>query len=92
MEAIGLEIEEEDGKHLLIQPCAALRGTMCTIYTHRPECCRTFECHLLKQHNNGTIKRVDAVNLIQNVRNLISRKKMEQARAIIEKQFLNWDS
>ena len=46
LEAMGLEIEEEDNE-LLMLPCGALRGKLCGIYAHRPECCRTFECRLL---------------------------------------------
>lgn len=92
MEAIGLEIEEEDGKHLLIQPCAALRSTKCTIYPHRPDCCRTFECHLLKNLHAGKINRRKALDLIQKVQRLISGQKTEHARPIIEKHFLDWRS
>ena len=56
LEALGLEIEEDPdrrGGELLIQPCAALRGSRCSIYAHRPKCCRTFECRLLKKTRLG---------------------------------------
>ena len=55
LEAIGLNIEDadEDEPAVLIQPCGALRGTRCSIYPHRPDCCRTFECGLLKKVLRG---------------------------------------
>ena len=46
LENMGLEVEVTDGG-LLSQPCAALKGRRCSIYAHRPKCCRTFECQLL---------------------------------------------
>jgi len=56
LEILGLEIEEDDadGK-LLSQPCAALLGTRCGIYAHRPRCCRTFECRLLRDVRHGAV-------------------------------------
>lgn len=55
LEAMGLEIEEGDEGPLLMQPCAALCGTRCGIYPHRPECCRTFECGLLQDVGEGRV-------------------------------------
>ena len=55
LEALGLEIEDDDGAGLLIQPCRALKGTRCSIYKHRPNCCHTFECRLLQQARRGTV-------------------------------------
>ncbi len=56
LEAMGLEIEEDDTNGgLLVQPCGALRGKRCGIYAHRPECCRTFECRLLQDARRGTV-------------------------------------
>jgi len=55
LEAMGLEIEDEEGSRpLLLQPCAALQGKRCGIYAHRPGCCRTFECRLLQDVRRGT--------------------------------------
>ena len=49
LEVMGLEIEDDDtAGGLLLLPCGALRGRLCSIYPHRPECCRTFECRLLQ--------------------------------------------
>lgn len=57
LEAMGLEIEDADEKDgpLLLQPCAALKGKRCSIYAHRPDCCRSFECRLRQQVQRGTL-------------------------------------
>jgi hypothetical protein len=56
LEVMGLEIEDDDASgELLVQPCAALRGTRCGIYAQRPECCRTFECGLLQDVRRGAV-------------------------------------
>jgi Fe-S-cluster containining protein len=56
LEILGLEVEDDDaGGELLIQPCRALRGNRCSIYTQRPECCRTFECRLLQDVRRGVV-------------------------------------
>ena len=57
LEALGMEVEEDDraGRALLPLPCRALRGTRCSIYTHRPACCRTFECRLLQETRRGLV-------------------------------------
>jgi Fe-S-cluster containining protein len=55
LEVMGLEIEDADVKNgaLLLQPCRALKGKRCSIYPHRPDCCRTFECRLLREVKRG---------------------------------------
>jgi hypothetical protein len=54
MEAMGLAIDD-DVPALLLQPCAALKNKRCSIYRHRPNCCRTFECNLLKSVQAGAM-------------------------------------
>lgn len=80
LEILGLEIEDPDEEHdgLLLLPCGALRGTRCSIYAHRPECCRTFECRLLQQAGRGlvTVEQAmltinDAVARVARVRSLV---------------------
>jgi Fe-S-cluster containining protein len=68
IEAMGLEVDDEDGCELLIQPCRALEGTRCKIYPHRPECCRTFECGLLMKVRRGMVEASEALSLIEAVR------------------------
>lgn len=55
MELFGLDIEDTDEgpRGLLLQSCRAMKGTRCSIYAHRPKCCRTFECKLLKDVQRG---------------------------------------
>jgi hypothetical protein len=81
LELLGLEVEDDgaDGA-LLSQPCAALQGRLCSIYVHRPQCCRTFECRLLKDVRRGAVsvesaeKHIaTALNQIGRVRALIAR-------------------
>ena len=90
VECLGLEIEEEDGAYFLIQPCRALKGTQCGIYEHRPECCRSFECLLLKDYQDERISRMDALDLIQKVREKMKSSDKEPVRRLIRKHFLGW--
>src|SRR5262249_54395118 len=56
LEFMGMEVDnEERNTGLLSQPCAALRGTRCGIYAHRPKCCRAFECGLLQNAQRGAV-------------------------------------
>jgi uncharacterized protein len=81
LEIMGMDVEDE-GRNtgLLSQPCAALRGTRCGIYAHRPKCCRVFECHLLQNAERGavTVERAleqiaDTQEQIRHVRSLLDR-------------------
>lgn len=54
LELLGLDVEDDEAAGgLLLQPCAALRGTRCGVYEHRPKCCKTFECRLLQDVRRG---------------------------------------
>ena len=72
LEIMGMDFENEDrNTGLLSQPCAALRGTRCGIYAHRPKCCRVFECHLLQNAQRGAVTVERAMEEIQNTREQI---------------------
>jgi len=81
LEIMGMEVEDESRNvGVLSQPCAALRGTRCGIYAHRPKCCRIFQCHLLQNAESGSItvdqaleQIVDAREQIQQVRAMLGR-------------------
>src|ERR1041385_8045423 len=82
LEVMGLEVEDadEDNGGLLLQPCAALKGKRCSIYPHRPDCCRTFECRLLQEVRRGAVgvdrakaKIAEALQRIECVQDLIFR-------------------
>lgn len=74
LEAMGLAVEEDDaGGWLLVQPCRALEGRRCTVYSHRPECCRTFECRLLQEARRGLVSVDDACRRIDEAQARIGR-------------------
>jgi hypothetical protein len=76
LEVLGLEIEDDDGRgQLLVQPCAALHGTRCTVYAHRPSCCRTFECRLLQDVRRGAVSVEEAGATIVATLELVRRAK-----------------
>lgn len=90
VECLGLEVEENDGAYFLVQPCRALKGMKCSVYEHRPECCRSFECLLLKKYQNGTLSRTKAIGVIRNVRLKLKLSDKEPARRLMNTHFLNW--
>jgi Fe-S-cluster containining protein len=80
LEVMGLEIEDadEDDGGLLLQPCGALKGKRCSMYAHRPDCCRTFECRLLQKVEHGMVgleraneKIAEALKRIERVEELV---------------------
>lgn len=83
LEVLGLEVEDDDDRargELLIQPCAGLRNRRCSLYPHRPQCCRTFECRLLGGVRQGTMpmsraegRITEALGRIQGVRELVGQ-------------------
>ncbi len=88
LEIMGLEVEDHEADvGLLSQPCAALRGTRCGIYAHRPRCCRTFECALLQDAQRGAVtvdaalaKIAEARARIGRVRGLLAQLGQRDAR------------
>jgi Fe-S-cluster containining protein len=72
LEIMGMDIENGDrNTGLLSQPCAALRGTRCGIYAHRPQCCRVFQCHLLQNAQRGAVTVERALEQIADAREQI---------------------
>jgi len=80
LEVMGLAIEDLDVDEggLLLQPCGALKGIQCSIYPHRPDCCRTFKCRLLQEVERGMVgverakeKIAEALKRIGRVKELI---------------------
>ena len=80
LEVLGLDIEDGNEGHggLLLQPCRALKGRRCSIYPHRPDCCRTFECRLLQEVRRGAVevdraqeKIADALDRIARIESLV---------------------
>ena len=80
LEVMGLEIEDadEDDGGLLLQPCGALKGKRCSLYPHRPDCCRTFKCLLLQGVERGAVgveraneKIAEALKRIERIKELV---------------------
>jgi Fe-S-cluster containining protein len=81
LEIMGMEVENEDrNTGLLSQPCAALRGTRCGIYAHRPKCCRVFECHLLQNAQRGAVTVEHAIEQIAD-----AREQIQHVRALLRR-------
>jgi hypothetical protein len=79
LEILGLQVEDDDARRVvLVQPCAALAGRRCSIYAHRPKCCRTFECRLLQDVRRGA---VSVERAQQHISDAVSR--MARAEALL---------
>jgi uncharacterized protein len=50
------------------QPCSALEGCRCKIYTERPDYCRKFECALLQRVNAGEVDIAAAEKLVRTAK------------------------
>jgi uncharacterized protein len=89
LEAMGLELDEDDAEGTLLpQPCRALTGTRCGIYAHRPGCCRTFECRLLRDVRRGAVdveragaRIAETLKRIHRLRKRIARPGRRDGRA-----------
>jgi uncharacterized protein len=60
---LGLVLKLKNSKFR--QPCAALSGCRCTIYSERPEYCRKFECSLLQSVSRGELSSSEAEKIIR---------------------------
>jgi len=81
LEIMGMEVENEPrNMGVLSQPCAALRGTRCGIYAHRPKCCRVFQCHLLQTAQRGGVTVEQALEQIAD-----AREQIGQLRAMLRR-------
>jgi Fe-S-cluster containining protein len=76
LEILGLDVDDSDADGALLPlPCVALRGRRCSVYAHRPECCRTFECRLLQDARRGAVSVARAQELIAETLARIARVK-----------------
>ncbi len=93
-EIMGLGIvDEETEVGLLSHPCRALQGRRCSIYGHRPKCCRIFECQLLQDAQQGAVTPERATEqiaetfaLIRRVRELLAELGQSDARMPLKKR------
>jgi Fe-S-cluster containining protein len=76
LEVLGLDVDADDaGVELLSLPCRGLRGTRCSVYAHRPRCCRTFECRLLQDAERGALTTDAALTRIAEAKAQVQRVK-----------------
>ena len=81
LEILGLDVDTDDADaELLALPCAGLRGTRCSVYAHRPQCCRTFECRLLLEARRGVVTTELAL-----VRIAEARVQLRRVKALLSK-------
>jgi hypothetical protein len=72
--SLGLDVDTDDADvELLALPCRGLRGTRCSVYAHRPSCCRTFECRLLQDAGRGIVTVDDALATIASTKAQVRR-------------------
>lgn len=61
---LGLPILERTAGPAICQPCEALDGTACQIYTARPHPCRAFRCGLLEAVGQGKTSMREALSVV----------------------------
>ncbi|WP_394942477.1 YkgJ family cysteine cluster protein [uncultured Ilumatobacter sp.] len=64
----GIPVHVVDERHAFDQPCPALSGNGCSIYTDRPLLCHAYRCLLLKQVDAGTMPLADALGFVEAAR------------------------
>jgi Fe-S-cluster containining protein len=76
--ALGVPLQKRGSLQRFAQPCSCLEGSLCRIYSDRPERCRTFECRVLQRAMLGEINETGALKLIKK-----ARQKAERVRHIL---------
>ena len=79
LKKLGLTLfQKTKTKLAFVQPCACFDGKLCQIYADRPNCCRKFDCGLLKRVESGemtagvALKKISAAkNQAENIRTLL---------------------
>ena len=64
--ALGLPLKARKSKTAFAQPCHALDGCACRIYSDRPTRCRQFDCALLLAARQGEIEIPEALRVIRD--------------------------
>lgn len=77
VEGLGLPVDEAEELRYGIMPlpCGGLNGTRCSVYQHRPHCCRTFECGLLSRVRANEMSVEEAVRRVKDFVNRVTRLK-----------------
>lgn len=66
--ALKVPLQIGDGHHHVRQPCIALDGTACRVYSERPLTCRRYRCLLLEAHEAGEVSLKGAVEIVEATR------------------------
>jgi Fe-S-cluster containining protein len=73
LQRLGLPVISKGKGWRFAQPCAALEGCRCRIYSERPGYCRAFDCSLLKRVLAGDMERRVALGIITRAREQMTR-------------------
>ena len=70
---LGLQpYEDPPGQTRFNLPCRHLQGTRCGVFGRRPSPCAEFKCELLKDFEMGKISKKDAVELVEEVKQMVN--------------------
>lgn len=72
LERTGIQADD----HLLRLPCPVHSG-VCTIYSNRPQACRTYQCNLLNLVRDGTLGVQRALELVAMLHAKVAEYKVE---------------
>lgn len=70
LKTLGLRLKVRKKQAFLPQPCPAHRDSACSIYEHRPQRCRLFNCRQLLRIDSGQITEAEAFATIRRAREL----------------------
>jgi Fe-S-cluster containining protein len=73
LRGLGLQVKVREGQTKFSQPCSALDGCRCRIYSERPKYCREFECVLLKSVKAGRLGEAAAMRIIRAARRRVEK-------------------
>jgi hypothetical protein len=70
LKTLGLRLKTRKKQTFLPQPCPAHRDSTCSIYEHRPQRCRLFNCKQLLRAEAGQIAEAEAMATIHQAKAL----------------------
>lgn len=70
--ALGLRIENEEGKPFFGLPCPAHAGDKCTVYAGRPQACAGYRCQLLRRLAAGETTWEESLEIVQQARQMLA--------------------
>lgn len=70
LKTLGLRLKIRKKQAFLPQPCPAHRDSACSIYEHRPQRCRLFNCKQLLRAEAGQIAEAEAMANIRQAKTL----------------------